>query len=269
MTRKESDSSWADIREKLQGADVNVPVETIKPINRNQQISDEYLELIFTSLKNKYTDAAKLKIALRGVIPIRNSKKGKSVVPSNYLRRLSKLTKKIWRQKKALHPDDERLLVKIYTDGPYVSPAEKDRHSMDKFHQELEIKEHMEDLFKGSGDDDRYMALMGGYDALLMEKYEKRFPGGDPFPKYTPGDLRYFLDRHDKEIPMWLDVLSKDEKLNKKLSQGYYSECEFCEEKFDFEYEAVEHEQTCPEKPKSAPSSSKQELSRAKDEVED
>ena len=86
MARKESDSSWTDIREKLQGADVNVPVETIKPINRNQQISNEYLELIFTSLKNKYTDAAKLKIALRGVIPIRNSKKGKSVVPSNLLR---------------------------------------------------------------------------------------------------------------------------------------------------------------------------------------
>ena len=67
---------------------------------------------------------------------------------------------------------------------------------------------------------------------------------------------------------MWLEDLSKDEKLIKKLSQEYWV-CEFCEEEFDFEYEAVEHEQTCPEKPKSALSSSKQELSSAKDEVED
>jgi hypothetical protein len=126
----------------------------------------------------------------------------------------------------------------------------------------------MEDLLEGSGDDDKYMALMGGYDAFIMEKYEKQFPGGAPFPKYTPKDLWHFLDRHDKGIPLWLEDLSKDEKLNKKLSRKYW-ECEFCEEGFDFEYEAVEHEQTCPEKPKSAPSSSKQELSRAKDEVED
>ena len=200
MTRKESDSSWADIREKLQGADVNVPVETIKPINRNQQISDEYLELIFTSLKNKYTDAAKLKIALRGVIPIRNSKKGKSVVPSNYLRRLSKLTKKIWRQKKALHPDDERLLVKIYVDGPYISPKEREREEYDDLNQELEFRNQHVKIMGDYGDEEIHK-LQLDWDASLLRQLEEKLPD----LMYDADDLRNFLQANDKPVPPWLE----------------------------------------------------------------
>ena len=200
MTRKESDSSWADIREKLQGADVNVPVETIKPINRNQQISDEYLELIFTSLKNKYTDAAKLKIALRGVIPIRNSKKGKSVVPSNYLRRLSKLTKKIWRQKKALHPDDERLLVKIYTDGKYISPKEREREENADFNQELEFRNQHVKIMGDYGDEEIHK-LQLDWDASLLRQLEEKIPD----LMFDADDLRNFLQANDKPVPYWLE----------------------------------------------------------------
>ena len=46
-----------------------------------------------------YRDVEKLKEALDGVIPIRNSKT-RSVIPSNYIRRLSRITNHQYKQKK-------------------------------------------------------------------------------------------------------------------------------------------------------------------------
>ena len=105
MTEKsiQKTPSWAEIKDKLLDATVDIPVDRIKPNNQRHRISDEYLETIFTSRRDAYMDVAKLKIALRGVIPVRNTK-SKSVIPSNYIRRLSKITGQRWRQKKSPPP---------------------------------------------------------------------------------------------------------------------------------------------------------------------
>ncbi len=162
--------SWSDIKDKFLDATVNIPVDTIKPNNERHRISDEYLETIFRARKNAYLDVAKLKIALRGVIPVRNTK-SKSVIPSNYLRRLSKLTGKKWRQKKALHPDDNRTLVKFYSDGAYIDPkkekANKRLKQLQIYESEKKLEEELEEL-----EQDLFHVLV--YD-------EKPPVDGDPF----------------------------------------------------------------------------------------
>ncbi len=198
--RNKPTPSWADIREKLQDADVDVPVDAIRPINKRHRISDEYLKIIFKDLRDKYTDVAKLKIALRGVVPIRNSKKGKSVVPSNYLRRLSKLTRRRWRQKKALHPDDERLLVKIYVDGRYISPKEKERDEYDELNQELEFRNQHVKIMGDYGDEEIHK-LQLDWDASLLRQLEEKLPD----LMYDADDLRNFLQANDKPVPYWLE----------------------------------------------------------------
>lgn len=154
MTEKsiEKTPSWAEIKDKLLDATVDIPVDRIKPNNQRHRISDEYLETIFTSRRDAYMDVAKLKIALRGVIPVRNTK-SKSVIPSNYIRRLSKITGQRWRQKKALHPDKNSALVKFYVDGTYVDPK-KDK--LTKRWKQLQIHEtemKLEDRLKGLEED--------------------------------------------------------------------------------------------------------------------
>ena len=197
--------SWADIRDKLLDADANVPVDTIRPINKRHRISDEYLEAILTSRENKYTDVAKLKIALRGVIPIRNSKKGKSVVPSNYLRRLSRFTGKRWRQKKALHPDDERLLVKIYTDGDYISPKERERvrerEENEELTQHLEFRNQHAGLMGYYPGDKELLEVQIDWDKSLLRDLEEKIPD----LMFDANDLRNFLEAKNKPVPYWLE----------------------------------------------------------------
>ena len=91
---------------------------SVKPINSRQKVTDEDLDAIFTAIEDKYFELTVLKNELEGLIKVNDSDRSRSAVSSTYLYRLSRHTKKRWRQKKAVG-DDGRLLVKFYTDGAF------------------------------------------------------------------------------------------------------------------------------------------------------
>jgi hypothetical protein len=96
----------------------------VKPLNPRQKVTDEDLSKIFSAIEGKYYDLVVLKKELDGLIKVNDSNPSKSAISSTYLGRLSRFTKKRWRQKKAKDSKGS-LLVKIYTDGPYVKRRRK------------------------------------------------------------------------------------------------------------------------------------------------
>ena len=103
-------------RKKYQG--------NVQPFNSRQKITEEGLEKIFSSFEGKYIELTVLKKELKGLIKVNDKDKTKSAISSTYLYRLSRHTKKKWRQKKGIGEDGE-LLVKFYTDGRFTGRRKK------------------------------------------------------------------------------------------------------------------------------------------------
>ena len=82
----------------------------VKPINSRQKITDEDLEAIFLAIQDKYFDLTVLKEEFEGLIKVNDSDRSQSAISSTYLYRLSRFTKKRWRQKKAVG-ENGNLLV--------------------------------------------------------------------------------------------------------------------------------------------------------------
>ena len=112
-------------------------VEKVTPLRKNQKVTDEALLEKFNKLKGKYIVVSKLKIILgksheypEGFIKV-NEPSGDSkmttVISSTYLKRLSRITAKVWHQKRAFG-ENEELLVK-FTEGPedYVPQTRKSK----------------------------------------------------------------------------------------------------------------------------------------------
>ena len=215
--------SWADIKDKLLDATVDIPVDRIKPNNERHRISDEYLEAIFTSRKDAYMDVAKLKIALRGVIPVRNTK-SKSVIPSNYIRRLSKITGQRWRQKKALHPDNNSTLVKFYVDGIYVDPK-KDK--LTKRWKQLQIHEtemKLEDRLKDLEDDLIHILIFNERPPENGEESDFGFSEDDyqseDEKNFDISNLQFEISKLQRTLGMEVIALD-DDYLEKMKKSGY------------------------------------------------
>ena len=71
----------------------------VKPINSRQKVTDEDLEAIFLAIKDKYFELSVLKNEFEGLIKVNDSDRSQSAISSTYLYRLSRFTKKRWRQK--------------------------------------------------------------------------------------------------------------------------------------------------------------------------
>jgi len=97
---------------------------SVKPINSRQKVTDEDLHNIFEAIKDKYFELSVLKKELEGLIKVNDSDRSQSAISSTYLYRLSRYTKKRWRQKKAVG-EGGGLLVKFYTDGAFRMKRKK------------------------------------------------------------------------------------------------------------------------------------------------
>ena len=114
---KKADSIADKLKEKKYRGNVT-------PFNSRQKITEEDLEKIFTSIEGKYIELSVLKKELTGIIKVNDRDKKKSAISSTYLRRLSRHTRKRWRQKRGLGEKGE-LLIKFYTDGRYRERRKK------------------------------------------------------------------------------------------------------------------------------------------------
>ena len=96
----------------------------IKPLNPRQKVTDEDLLKLFSTIEGRYYEVCLLKEMMEGIIKVNDEDMSRSAISSTYLRRLSRFTKKRWRQKKAKGEEGE-LLLKVYVDGKYVERGRK------------------------------------------------------------------------------------------------------------------------------------------------
>ncbi len=85
----------------------------VAPVRKKQRVTDEDLIDIFEALKGKWFEVAVLSKTLGGLIPVNDSNPKRSAFSSGYLKRLSRLTGKRWRQKSGIGDGGKRL-VKVY-----------------------------------------------------------------------------------------------------------------------------------------------------------
>jgi hypothetical protein len=137
-------------------------VEKVTPLRKNQKITDEALLEKFNKLKGKYIEVSKLKIILgksheypEGFIKV-NEPSGDSkmttVISSTYLKRLSRITTKVWHQKRAFG-ENEELLVK-FTEGPEDFVPQTKKVKVDYAVKILQAREAL---------DSQYERLYDGY----------------------------------------------------------------------------------------------------------
>lgn len=87
----------------------------VTPINPKQKINDEDLIALFSAIQNKWYNVEVLQEILDGHVTVNTDNPKRTPIGSNYLRRLTKLTGKKWRQKRALDVEG-KFIVKIYTE---------------------------------------------------------------------------------------------------------------------------------------------------------
>ena len=170
-------------------------VEKVTPLRKNQKITDEALLEKFNKLKGKYIVVSKLKIILgksheypEGFIKV-NEPSGDSkmttVISSTYLKRLSRITGKVWHQKRAFG-ENEELLVK-FTEGPedYVPQTRKSKAEFAS--TLLQAKEALdkqrERLFDGWGNGPDVSR-----EEELLDRLEELLDGAEPSLREANGD---------------------------------------------------------------------------------
>lgn len=130
-------------------------VKMVKPIRQNQKVTDEALLEKFEKLKGKYVEVSKLKIILgkshdnpEGFIKV-NEPSGDSkmttVISSTYLTRLSRITGKVWHQKRAIG-ENGTLLVK-FTEGPETYAPQTKKSKIDYAAKILQTREALDSQY--------------------------------------------------------------------------------------------------------------------------
>jgi len=88
-----------------------------RPIRKNQRITNGELEEYFNTIEGKYLKVSILKKMFgpspdnpEGLIKVNDTNTSTTVISSSYLRRLRKITGKLWRQERALGDKNEILV---------------------------------------------------------------------------------------------------------------------------------------------------------------
>ncbi len=87
----------------------------VAPVRKRQRVTDEDLMDIFETLKGKWFEVEVLSKTMGDLVPVNDSNPKRSAFSSGYLKRLSRLTGKRWRQKSGIGDEGKRL-VKIYVE---------------------------------------------------------------------------------------------------------------------------------------------------------
>jgi len=121
---------------------IGYPSDKAKPLRHNQRITDEHLKSEFEKIEGKYLDVADLKFLWgpsygnpKGFIEINDSDRSTTVVSSNYLRRLSKITRFKWTQQRAEGENKEKLVIFRKTEESWKDPRKRAKEEqLEKLH---------------------------------------------------------------------------------------------------------------------------------------
>ena len=131
----------------------------INPLRHNQKVTDEDLEEEFGNIKNKYIKVSDLKFLFapstkypEGFVKVNDSDHTTTVISSSYMRRLSKITQKMWKQKRAAGENKVPLVIFKETKERYVPRRKKTKEDKQKEFEtklklELELDNSLNELY--------------------------------------------------------------------------------------------------------------------------